>query len=307
MSTSRIFIYLDTDNESTDLFVSYIILSDSKDEDIASPVALAPPLVDYVQASPNYISAAIAKENAAPPCKRRRSPSPPPSPSSSPSSPRIRIRRDNEGSPSTFKIRESTTHIFSVTGETIHRTIPLLVARLNRHEDQIHEMQDHLKELSLEKFKAMKQDKKGLYGSIEATQQDVKTLRDTLQVSRERITYLEIRLEDTEVANGGENKRKWDENKNNSGKQNKRQEVARAFTARTSKKKGWDWGARAHGGVSEVGECLCTAQVQGIAWGRKVQDNSWDDGRIVKWLLAGKSVKKIPVDPAFDVDFKSCV
>ncbi|GKF00380.1 hypothetical protein Tco_0023730 [Tanacetum coccineum] len=160
MSTTRIFIYSDLDNESTDMFVSYIILSDLEAEDTTLPAALAPPSVDYVQASPEYISTlgllrrtfrrltleesskedpleedslkedpmeddeprqaqiplrrayrlhlnrplmmlalrktvrasftllpyievAIAKENAAPPHKRRRSPSPPPSPSSS--------------------------------------------------------------------------------------------------------------------------------------------------------------------------------------------------------------------------------
>ncbi|GJS16586.1 hypothetical protein Tco_0411058 [Tanacetum coccineum] len=55
MSTTRISIYSDSDNESADMFVSYIILSDSEAEDTALPAALAPPSVDYVQASPEYI------------------------------------------------------------------------------------------------------------------------------------------------------------------------------------------------------------------------------------------------------------
>ncbi|GJR97428.1 hypothetical protein Tco_0269602 [Tanacetum coccineum] len=54
MSTSYITISLDSGDESTALFVSYIIISNSEDEDTASPAALAPPSLDYVPASPNY-------------------------------------------------------------------------------------------------------------------------------------------------------------------------------------------------------------------------------------------------------------
>ncbi|GKF00381.1 hypothetical protein Tco_0023731 [Tanacetum coccineum] len=51
--------------------------------------------------------------------------------------PRICVWRDEEGSPDTFEIRESSlaAHIIPVTDEPIHRTIPLLVARLVRHKD----------------------------------------------------------------------------------------------------------------------------------------------------------------------------
>ncbi|GJT23628.1 putative reverse transcriptase domain-containing protein, partial [Tanacetum coccineum] len=42
----------------------------------------------------------------------------------------------------------------------------------------------------------------------------------------------------SKAAKVGDNKRKWDDNKNNSGHQNKRQEVVRAFTAAISEKKG---------------------------------------------------------------------
>nr|GFD06110.1 hypothetical protein [Tanacetum cinerariifolium] len=43
-------------------------------------------------------------------------------------------------------------------------------------------------------------------------------------------------------------------------------------------------GGKAHGGVSEVGEWLCTAQVQGIAW---------DDEGIVFVVLAGKFLDSV--------------
>ncbi|GKG00013.1 hypothetical protein Tco_0301703 [Tanacetum coccineum] len=50
----------------------------------------------------------------------------------------------------------------------------------------------------------------------------------------------------SKAAKGGDNKRKWDDNKNNSGHQNKRHEVVRAFTAITGEKKGM--------GMEELGE-----------------------------------------------------
>ncbi|GJQ94690.1 putative reverse transcriptase domain-containing protein [Tanacetum coccineum] len=72
--------------------------------------------------------------------------------------------RDEEGSPNVFEFGESSTaaHVLPVTSELIHRTIPLLVARMVRHERQIHEMEDHMEELLLERFEAMKQDIEGL-------------------------------------------------------------------------------------------------------------------------------------------------
>ncbi|GJW79312.1 hypothetical protein Tco_0140994, partial [Tanacetum coccineum] len=42
-------------DESIGSSVSYIILSDSEADDTTLPVVLAPPLPDYVQASPNYV------------------------------------------------------------------------------------------------------------------------------------------------------------------------------------------------------------------------------------------------------------
>ncbi|GJS56977.1 hypothetical protein Tco_0651761 [Tanacetum coccineum] len=173
----------------------------------APPTISAPIMVRATFTLPLAIKVAIPEDIATPPRKRCRSPSPPsPSSSSPPSSsppssvspsphllcyhlksaarrwmwvqPTIRTWRDEEGSPSTFEIRESSTaaHILLVTSEPIHRTIPLLVARIVCHEDQIHEMQDHLEELPVERFEAMEQDIEGLHGRIKATQHDVETL-----------------------------------------------------------------------------------------------------------------------------------
>ncbi|GJR55102.1 hypothetical protein Tco_1405623 [Tanacetum coccineum] len=134
---------------------------------------------------PPCIKEAIAEYTSKSSCKRCRSispPTPPPPPSSSiatpsslppspssisPSPPPDMLpphKRDEESSPNVFEFGESSTaaHVLPVTGELIHHTIPLLVARMVRHERQIHEMEDHMEELPLERFEAMKQDIKGL-------------------------------------------------------------------------------------------------------------------------------------------------
>ncbi|GKG53033.1 hypothetical protein Tco_0552301, partial [Tanacetum coccineum] len=61
MSTSHISIYSDSNNESTGLSVSYIILSNSATKDTTLLVALAPPSPDYVLVSPDYVLALDTK------------------------------------------------------------------------------------------------------------------------------------------------------------------------------------------------------------------------------------------------------
>ncbi|GJW86454.1 hypothetical protein Tco_0161794 [Tanacetum coccineum] len=57
-------------------------------------------------------------------------------------------------------VLDSISHVPLVIGEPIHHTIPLLVARLIRHEDQIERIQDHLKDLLLKRVESMDQEKK---------------------------------------------------------------------------------------------------------------------------------------------------
>ncbi|GJR43947.1 hypothetical protein Tco_1312050 [Tanacetum coccineum] len=140
------------------------------------------------------IEAAIFKEIIASPHKRCRSPlPPPPSPPPSPSSslipsplpamlpPRKRFRMT---SPHQDTMAEAITparlrrrfpgrhcistepHILPVISEPIQYTIPLLLARIVRHKDHIHKMQDHLEELLLERFEAIEQDIEGLRDDI---------------------------------------------------------------------------------------------------------------------------------------------
>ncbi|GKD79740.1 hypothetical protein Tco_1342361 [Tanacetum coccineum] len=61
MSTSRISMYSDSDDESTGSSVTYIVLSDSEVEDTASPTTFKPPSPDYVLTSPNYVPASYTE------------------------------------------------------------------------------------------------------------------------------------------------------------------------------------------------------------------------------------------------------
>nr|GEZ07095.1 hypothetical protein [Tanacetum cinerariifolium] len=56
-----------------------------------------------------------------------------------------------------FELGESFTvaPTLPVTSEHIPHTIPLLAARLVRHEDQIYEVKEHLKELSFKRVESM--------------------------------------------------------------------------------------------------------------------------------------------------------
>ncbi|GJR11670.1 putative reverse transcriptase domain-containing protein [Tanacetum coccineum] len=154
------------------------------------------------------IEAAIVKEIVTPPRKRCKSPSPPPSPSSSSIiittiisititttcyattsqersdarhwtwvQPTLHTWRDEEGSPKTFELGESST-------------------AAHRH---IEETYDHLEELLVERFEDMEHDIKGLCDDMMTSQQDVETLQTTLSIYRERNLDLEIRLEETDT------------------------------------------------------------------------------------------------------------
>ncbi|GJT85919.1 hypothetical protein Tco_1067636 [Tanacetum coccineum] len=138
---------------------------------------------------PSSIEAAISNYVVAPPYERYRSPSP--SASTSPSAdhrhyhhhqqyhhyhhllcrhlckrfrwsspPQQDTTVETTIEPITHAPRLSSTaaHILLVTGEPIHHTIPLLVARLVRHEGRIKEIHDHLEEIPLERVETVEQE-----------------------------------------------------------------------------------------------------------------------------------------------------
>ncbi|GKE14714.1 hypothetical protein Tco_1422291 [Tanacetum coccineum] len=57
MSTSYITISLDSEDKSTDSFISYIILLYVEAKETASPASFAPPSLDYVRTSQDYVLA----------------------------------------------------------------------------------------------------------------------------------------------------------------------------------------------------------------------------------------------------------
>nr|GFA37369.1 putative reverse transcriptase domain-containing protein [Tanacetum cinerariifolium] len=70
-----------------------------------------------------------------------------------------RGQKAQEGALSTYKTGESSTaHVLTVTGESVHHTVPLLAARLIRHKSLIEEIHDHLREVSVERIETLKQE-----------------------------------------------------------------------------------------------------------------------------------------------------
>ncbi|PWA96905.1 retrotransposon gag domain-containing protein [Artemisia annua] len=115
--------------------------------------------------------------------------------------------RYEEESPSTFELGESSsmaaTRVLPVTREPIHHTIPLLIARMVRHEVRIDRVYDHLDELPLERIETIEMDLAVLIDNGVDIQQTVaglgttldhtleQALRDQLEIARARITELE--------------------------------------------------------------------------------------------------------------------
>nr|GEV91692.1 hypothetical protein [Tanacetum cinerariifolium] len=92
-----------------------------------------------------------------------------------------------------------TAYTHSVTGQLVQHIFLLLVARMVRHEREIHSLQDQMEELPLGMMDTMHQEGNILYACIETSQQDVDTLQATLGATREQISDLELRLDESEA------------------------------------------------------------------------------------------------------------
>ena len=102
------------------------------------------------------------------------SPVPSPAPTETPTSPGIHrlvdarrwsflldyIRRWRlaEGSPRAAELGDGSSAVLPVTGEPIHHTIPLLAARLVRHEDRLDELLSVIEDISLERIECMQEE-----------------------------------------------------------------------------------------------------------------------------------------------------
>jgi hypothetical protein len=74
----------------------------------------------------------------------------------------IRRWRFIEGSPRAADLGEGSSAVLPVTGEPIHHTIPLLAARLVRHEDRLDELLSVIEDISLERIKIMQEEVENL-------------------------------------------------------------------------------------------------------------------------------------------------
>ncbi|GJV23167.1 putative ribonuclease H-like domain-containing protein [Tanacetum coccineum] len=97
---------------------------------------------------------------------------------------KFHIWRDKEVAPSTYEIEESSTaNVLLVTGESVHHTVSLVVARLISHTRLIEEIHEHLRVVSLER--------------IETLEQEVETMRDRAKIVCHEDT--EARLQQSEA------------------------------------------------------------------------------------------------------------
>ncbi|GJR02029.1 hypothetical protein Tco_0525013 [Tanacetum coccineum] len=93
----------------------------------------------------------------------------------------IQYWRECEGAPNTFEINESSVaaapHVLPVTSKTIKQNIPLLVARLSRHDGVIDQVYDYLEKISPEHVEEIEDDIKTLQARLRSTEDEVTTLR----------------------------------------------------------------------------------------------------------------------------------
>ncbi|PWA94106.1 hypothetical protein CTI12_AA063280 [Artemisia annua] len=88
----------------------------------------------------------------------------------------------------------AATRVLPVTREPIQHTIPLLIARMVRHEDRIDRVYDHLDELPLERMETIEMDLAVLIDNGVDIQQTVAGLGTTLDHTLEQVTDLQDQL-----------------------------------------------------------------------------------------------------------------
>ncbi|GJR11293.1 hypothetical protein Tco_0793945 [Tanacetum coccineum] len=82
--------------------------------------------------------------------------------------------------------------IHPITDEPIHRTIPLLVARLIRHDSEIEEIHDHQREISVARIESDEQKIETLRARSVWAEVQVAVLQGLLRIARGRIVDLQI-------------------------------------------------------------------------------------------------------------------
>ncbi|GJX46995.1 ALP1-like protein [Tanacetum coccineum] len=98
--------------------------------------------------------------------------------------PRIRRRR----------LSSSAAQTHPVTGEPIHRTIPLILARLARHDDMIEQLYDQFQDMSLDRMGMIEYDMETLHSRVDVAELRVEILQLALADAREEIMELRTRV-----------------------------------------------------------------------------------------------------------------
>ncbi|GKD91868.1 hypothetical protein Tco_1371705 [Tanacetum coccineum] len=106
--------------------------------------------------------------------------------------------RHQEGEPRYEMEEGPLAQIHPITGEPIHRTIPLLVARLVRLDRQIEEIHDHQREVSVARVETSEQEIEALRARAATAEANFAILRDVLWIAGVRMTDLEFRAQDAE-------------------------------------------------------------------------------------------------------------
>ncbi|GKA79789.1 hypothetical protein Tco_0786385 [Tanacetum coccineum] len=107
--------------------------------------------------------------------------------------------RRQEGDPR-YEIGESSSaRIHLITSQPIHRTIPLLVARLIRHDGQIMKIYDHQREISVMRVEALEEEVEIWRDRAETAEQRAEDLHETLERTRDEVHEHQVRHEDIEA------------------------------------------------------------------------------------------------------------
>lgn len=108
--------------------------------------------------------------------------------------PRLCHWRSQEGAPSAIELGENSStpasHILPVTGEPIHRTIPLLAARLIRQEDRLDDMLGMMEEIPHEQVEAIENGLGNLVTSHLTLEENCELMNTQLQEASHTINTL---------------------------------------------------------------------------------------------------------------------
>nr|GEW36297.1 hypothetical protein [Tanacetum cinerariifolium]GEW56577.1 hypothetical protein [Tanacetum cinerariifolium] len=95
--------------------------------------------------------------------------------------------RHQEGEPRYEMEEGPLAQIHSITGEPIHRTIPLLMARLVHLDRQIEKNHDHQREVSVARVETSEQEIEALRARATSAEAHVAILHDVLWIAGDRI------------------------------------------------------------------------------------------------------------------------